>query len=192
MDLAKQLLKQTDWVVLDTETTGLGYKAEAVSIGVLSSDGQVLLGTLVKPTRSIPFDARRVHGITDEMVQTAPTFKEILPDLLKVTANKKIVVYNADYDRRIVEQSFKPYTKFAIENRVVFFNDMAHMMKPENWIDVMGPYAEFWGEWNDWHQNYRWQKLTAACQQQGVTIANAHRAIGDCQMTLALIRKLGA
>ena len=56
----------------------------------------------------------------------------------------------------------------------------------------MAPYAKFYGEWNDYHGSYRWQRLTAACAQQGIDTSDttAHRALSDCVMTLRLIEKM--
>lgn len=59
-----------------------------------------------------------------------------------------------------------------------------------NVFDVMGAYAEYWGDWNDYYSNYKWQKLTNACIQQEIKIENSHSAIGDCKLTLELIRKI--
>ena len=39
---------------------------------------------------------------------------------------------------------------------------------------------------------YRWQKLSAAAQQQGVTVGNGHRALGDCLMTLGVVRAMAS
>lgn len=61
------------------------------------------------------------------------------------------------------------------------------------WIQTVAtlPPAEFHGDWNDYHQSYRWQKLTDAVRQMRVTVdAKAHDALGDCLMTLAVIKKM--
>jgi DNA polymerase-3 subunit epsilon len=56
----------------------------------------------------------------------------------------------------------------------------------------MQQYAIFYGDWNDWHQSYRWQRLTSACAQQGIDqskiSAPAHSALGDCLRTLELLK----
>jgi DNA polymerase-3 subunit epsilon len=41
-------------------------------------------------------------------------------------------------------------------------------------------YAEFVGEWNDYHGNYRYQKLPGG----------DHTAVGDCRATLKVIKKM--
>ena len=70
------------------------------------------------------------------------------------------------------------------------WNKRSHWAMNLNYADIMEPYAHHWGEWSDYHGCYKWQRLTSACIQQGIEIEDAHSAIGDCRMTLALIRKL--
>src|SRR6185369_3655551 len=87
------------WVILDTETTGLGSDAQVIQIGVINGKGNVLLdNVLVKPTILIPADATAIHHITNEMVQDVPAFPDILPQLREVVEGKLLVIYNAQYD----------------------------------------------------------------------------------------------
>lgn len=174
-DLAKSLLAN-HVVILDTETTGLDSKSEIVQLAIVSSLGEVLLDTFIKP--SVPIgDAVRIHGITERMVMNAPSFDEVFSQFAALVSNKEIAVYNAPYDARLLEQSTKqPDRKQFIRNL--------------EWRDVMMPYAELWGDWSDYHGNYKWQKLGNACRQQGVTVKDAHNALGDCLMTLALLQKI--
>lgn len=186
---ATELLSRGDFVILDTETTGLGHTDEIVSIGLLSPTGEILLDCLVKPTISIPQEATTIHGITNKMVADAPGFMEIYPKLVELTADKLIVVYNADYDYRMIRQTLIAHNHFDVG---VWDDDLrANEMTIKigrDWECVMRRYAAYWGDWSDYHKSYRWQRLTAACAQQGVKIERAHRAIGDCQLTLALIK----
>src|SRR6185437_1044792 len=48
---ARELLTRDDWVVLDTETTGLDAGAEVIDLAVLDRNGTVLLETLLRPLR---------------------------------------------------------------------------------------------------------------------------------------------
>ncbi|MCW3664158.1 3'-5' exonuclease, partial [Burkholderia cenocepacia] len=61
----------TNFILLDTETTGLDESAEIVEIAVIDDAGNVLLNTLVKPKHPIPNSATAIHGITNAMVATA-------------------------------------------------------------------------------------------------------------------------
>ncbi len=57
------------WVLLDTETTGLGDQAEVVQIGVINGAGKVLVDNrLVKPTLPIDPGAEAIHHISNAMV----------------------------------------------------------------------------------------------------------------------------
>lgn len=181
-EFAKRLLSLGDSaVVLDTETTGLDQRAEVLEIGVLSLYGDVLMDQLVRPTAVESWrEAQAVHGISPEMVADAPTLAAVLPALRDVVAGKTVVVYNADYDRRLLYQSARVCGADKLE--WLFLDEI-------DWRDVMDPYARFWGQ-AGYNGRARWQKLTSACQQQGIVVADSHRSIGDCRMTLALLQKL--
>lgn len=171
------LARRGDFLVLDTETTGL-ERGEVCQIAVIDATGATLLDTLVKPTRPIPSDASRIHGITDEMVKDAPswfTISKQLDDLLK---NRTVMVYNAAYDYGIMTYS---------DSRV---GRKDCTWKQSKWDCVMLAYAEFYGDWNDYRKSYRWQKLTDAAKQQKVIAENAHNALGDCLMTLGVIKAM--
>jgi len=180
-EFAKRLLSLGESaVVLDTETTGLGHLDEVLEIGVLSLAGEVLIDQLVRPSVVESWrDAQLVHGIGPEAVADSPTLAAVLPALRDVVAGKTVVVYNADYDRRLLYQSAHACGADVLD--WLFLDEV-------DWRDVMDPYARHWGERR--RNGYRWQKLTVACQQQGITVADSHRAIGDCRMTLALLQKL--
>ncbi|MEG4830898.1 3'-5' exonuclease [Microcoleus sp. F8-D3] len=86
---AIEQLSQKDWVILDTETTGL-YDAEIVEIAIIDRLGEMLLDTLIKPTISIPAEAAYLHGITDEIVADAPSFPEVYPRIVEVLKYKRV------------------------------------------------------------------------------------------------------
>jgi DNA polymerase III subunit epsilon len=75
---ARQLLTREDWVILDTETTGL-HNAEVVDIAIVNPKGEPIVDTLVCPTLSIPQEVSDIHGLFDADVADAPTFPEIYP-----------------------------------------------------------------------------------------------------------------
>lgn len=178
---AKNILK-TEFVILDTETTGL-HEGEIVEIAIINHCGDVLLDTYVKPSLPIPPDATRIHGITDAMVADAPGWYGVAALVEAAIRGRDLVVYNAVYDRRMMHQSCERAGMDKVEWR-----DVAR------WHCAMERYARFWGDWNDWHQSYRWQTLTNACAQQNIPEpeAKAHSALGDCLRTLALLKVMAA
>jgi len=179
-DFLMETVKSNHFVVLDTETTGLGTNAEIVSISVIDHTGAALVDTLVKPARPIPADATRIHGITDEMVKDAPTWTAVRGRVISAIGDNDLIIYNRDYDVRIMDQCDVIY---GIPDSPWYYYP-AHC--------AMEWYAEKWGDWNDYHQSYRWQKLTIAMYQQGLPVVDAHHALGDCLMTLSLLRKFAA
>jgi len=98
---AREQLALDDWVILDTETTGL-YNAEIVEIAIVSHKGEPLLNTLIKPSIPIPAEVTEIHGITDEIVADAPPFSEVYPRIAEVLENKRILIYNAQFDIKIL------------------------------------------------------------------------------------------
>lgn len=167
---AKELLSRdpSTWVILDTETTGLGPGDEVVQIAIIDGAGNVLINNvLVKPTVSISEGARGVHGITEEMIASAPRFLEVLPAIRDAVHGKVVVIYNASFDISLLTQSAR-----ASGERLAF--------QAAQYDDAMLYYAEWFGQWNDYHGSFRWQRL----------VGGEHSALGDCRAVLQLIRKM--
>lgn len=172
------LLNDKNAVILDTETTGLDGTAEILELSVIDMAGNVLFDSLIRPSIAKEWSgAQRVHGISPAMVVGVDRIGGFVDELWLLLNGKRIAVYNAPYDKRLLGQS-------------LYHAGVLGRMIPGEWVDVMNPYAEYWGAWNEWHSSFTWQSLTNACAQQGVAVENAHRALGDCRMTLALIRKI--
>ena len=82
IEWARRVLTTDDWVILDTETTGLS-EAEIVQIGIINHQGQTILNSLLLPTIAIPNDAIAIHGINNEAVTDSPSFPEIYPQIVE-------------------------------------------------------------------------------------------------------------
>lgn len=118
---------------LDTETTGLRTADEIVEIAIVDSEGVVLLDTFVKPTIPIPASATFIHGVSDAKVLNAPSFDIVLQKVLSIVQNRLVVIYNANFDTRVIRQSSKPYGLKAELGEVFCAMHMC---------------AEFLGDWN--------------------------------------------
>lgn len=168
---AQALLSHSDWVILDTETTGLDGKAVVVEIAVLTPEGNTLLDTLVRPKGPIPAEATAIHGISDAMVASAPTFPAVYAELISSLQGRSVVCYNAAYDQRILRQTARAHQLDEV---------------PVRWHCAMEQYARFVGRWSDYHGRYTWPKLPP-----GRRFPEAgHRAIYDCWATLELIHAM--
>lgn len=175
-----EIVRSGDYVVLDTETTGL-HNGEIVQIAIVASDGDVLLDTLVKPSKPIPADATAIHGITNDMVSSAPLWKDVLPEVAAAVCDWNVIVYNAQYDRSFLHKTNDAHGLDRIDWKGC-----------AAWYCAMTAFAELYGDWNEYHQNYKWQPLYKAGQHYGLSFqpGKQHTALGDCLMTLDIIKKM--
>ncbi|MEW6650684.1 MAG: 3'-5' exonuclease [Chloroflexota bacterium] len=163
-------------VYIDTETTGLDRTAEIVEIAVIDSDGSTLFHSLVKPFRPIPSELTQIHGIDNQMVEKAVSFPVIWTNLRAKILNRKIGFYNADFDLRMMRQSFEVY-------RLPWKDTLAS-------FDVMQLYAALFGEWDPTRRAYRFVKLEDAGRRLKIPLPNSHRAVDDALLTRALLHAI--
>jgi|GEM_PF-4440411 len=99
-------------VALDIETTGIGPdKQRIVEIAGLVFEfesGEVLgeFETLINPERNIPEDSTKIHGITSQLISSAPTFGEFGPWLAEILRGKTLVAHNAQFDVGFLNAEF--------------------------------------------------------------------------------------
>ncbi len=165
---ARSLLSGEEFVVLDSETTGLGNPIDFVEVGVVSCRGEILFDSLIEPSCPIDPRASRVHGHTTESLAGERRFFEVYPDLLEVLWAKRVVVYNASYDRRVWDAAVG-----RLGARAALVGGLAP------WECAMRAYAAYVGERSK-RGGYRSQKLPGG----------DHTAIGDARATLRLIERM--
>lgn len=173
-----EMIQDGDYLVLDTETTGL-HDGEIVQIAIIDSSGFTSLDALVKPSRPIPPDATRIHGITDEMVNDSPTWAQLTDYIASILRGRNVVVYNAVYDRKMMHQSAEKAGLPKVDWKGF-----------SNWWCAMDAFSEVYGEWNSYHRSYRWQRLTTAARYYRLPVVDAHSALGDCRITLGVVKAM--
>lgn len=166
-----------EFVVLDTETTGMQEDDEVIQLGIVNQAGKVLLDCLLKPQKPISPGATTVHGIGDSDVAGAVDILAIIDVVARILSGKQVLIYNAGFDTRLVNQSL--YQRGAID---WFSWSQVHC--------VMEWFSQFYGDWNDYHRSYRWQKLTQAAQHFGISTTGAHGAAADALMTLRVVKAM--
>jgi len=147
---------------LDTETTGLGDSAEIVDVALISANGSVLFNTLIKPDRPIPADSSRIHGIYDRDVVGAPSWTGVSAWLGTLLSGARVVVYNAEYDSRIINASCARFGSIPMAS---------------GWECAMIQYAAFVGE-RGIYGDYKWHRLERAAAAMGIQ-PGGHRALED-------------
>lgn len=116
--------KVANFVVVDTETTGIKTGGnDIIEVSAIKFENFVpvsMFTTLLKPRKSIPEDATRINGITDEMVQNAPKFSQIKSSLESFIGNHPIVAHNAEFDIKFLHVS-----GLCFKENAVFFDTLA-------------------------------------------------------------------
>lgn len=154
-------------IVLDCETTGLDpHEDEILQISILDCTGTVLLTTYLKPRFASKWPgAERVHHITPEMVEDAPSAEDIMPRLGGIiAAATTVIVYNGRFDLAFV-------ANLGI--------DITHLQLS----DVMLDFAPIFGEWSERHEDWKWQPLSTCAAHYGFEYS-AHDALEDARATL--------
>lgn len=161
----------TDFVILDTETTGLSADSRIVEISIIDGMGNVLLNTLVNPEMEIPKEASAIHGITDEMVKDQPVFDQIKAQVLDLIGDKMVVIFNADYDRGILQTAGVDLT---------------------NTYCAMKLAARFIANYSEKYNNWRYYSLSDTLYWLEVDPMGKifHRALDDCKATLTIIKAI--
>ena len=176
---ARELLF-SDFIVMDTETTGLGNDAEIVEISIIDAEGTDIFTSLVRPNMPILPHVVEIHGITNEMVRNAPTWADVHDCVMHLFSDRKIAIYNSEYDLRMIRQC----------------SDFSGCRLPDHLSRqskcVMNIFSKFKGEWSDRHGNWKWHKLSSAAQACGIAPTGAHRAAADCKMTLGVLKHIAS
>lgn len=92
-----------DFVVLDTETTGLSRETDRiVEIGaILCRSGRptdTRLHLYINPEREVPDEATKIHGLDNEFLGDKPTFRDVADEVLEFIMDLPLVIHNADFD----------------------------------------------------------------------------------------------
>lgn len=171
---ARDLYALPNFYVIDTETSGVDKSSEVVQVGVVDKHGDVVIDTLIKPTKRISQRVIDVHGITNEMLATAPALEDLYTMLSIKLSGVPLVAYNMSFDWRLLQQTF------ALRKMPMFRSGARHC--------AMKQYAKFKGLRGK--RGYKWHKLGVAASQEQIVVKDAHTALGDVRMTLALIQRM--
>lgn len=160
-----------DLIVIDTETTGLNsFHCELLQVSIIDGDGNVLYDSYIKPILEKEWkEAERVNGISPEMVKNAPTALSELPKIAKILMSaKEVVGYNTEFDLGFLSE----YGCHVSSSAII--------------VDVMRDFAKIYGEWNEYFEDYKWQKLSTCAAYYNFDWGDlqAHNSLSDCFATL--------
>ena len=170
------LLDRPDVLILDTETTGLGERAEVIEVAVLDTSGAVRFEALSMPVGRISAEAAAIHGITRSRLKAegARPWPEVHAELAAVLSGATVVVaWNAAFDRRMLDQT-------SARHGLGFAN--------LRFRDALADYRNLRSEGRGKGRH----SLSAVAKREGIGRYEAHRALGDCRAVLSVMRAVAA
>ena len=96
---------------IDLETTGINIATDRIIeiaiIKILPDRTKVVKHKLINPQMAIPKASSDIHGITDDKVKDAPTFKEVANELKQFIDNADLSGYNSNrFDIPLLMEEF--------------------------------------------------------------------------------------
>lgn len=170
-DYTQRSLDEIEFVIVDTETTGLRPGSHRViEVAGVRIRGNEVLGSyqsLLNPGVRIPNFIAQFTGITQDMVATAPASHEALPAFLQFVEGAIVVGHNVgfdigflSYEAQLLGQSF-----------------------PIDGLDTIPLARRFL-------PGLKRFKLDNVASHLRIQTANRHRALGDAKVTAAVFIKL--
>lgn len=168
-------LEQSNFSILDTETTGLHVEKgdqiisiASLKVSDLKIDEQNYLDELVNPNMKIPESSTKIHNITDEQVISKPSLLEISEKILKFLKKSVLVGHNINFDINFLKENSKG-------------SQLADRMKVIKSIDTIYLTASLFPDL----KNY---ELSNLCEYFNIKTDDQirHSALGDCIITARL------
>lgn len=147
-------------IYYDTETTGIRFEQDRIiELAAYDPEQDRTFSALINPGIPIPPDATAIHHITDEMVASAPSFKEVGADFIEFCGTGTVLLAhnNHAFDKKFLEAEFS-------RNSLV--------MPAWEWFDTL-----------KWARKYRndlpKHGLQVLREVYGIEENQAHRALDD-------------
>jgi DNA polymerase-3 subunit epsilon len=167
------LLEECAFAVVDVETTGMNATGndritEIAVVVVHGTRRDIVFDSLVNPGRPIPPRICELTGISQQMVDGAPTFAEIADQVVAALAGRVFVAHNARFDWGFVGAEIKRNRDLALDGPRLCTVRLARRL-------VVG------------EPSY---SLGALAVRFGLEFTARHRAAGDALVTGMLLERL--
>ena len=150
----------TEYVVLDIETTGLSFKTEKITeLGAVKiKNGEIIdqFESFVNPEKPIPEKIVEITHITDEMVKDAGTIAEVLPKFLDFLGDAVLVAHNANFDIGFIRY-YAEQLGYKLDNTYIDTLSLSKQVFPD----------------------FKKYKLGLIAEKLGIKVEVAHRALDD-------------
>jgi DNA polymerase-3 subunit epsilon len=155
------------YAIVDIETTGGHADSNGITeVAIYVFDGTKIVhefSSLVNPGVPIPPFLESYTGITNEMVSTAPFFKEIAGEVFELLKDNIFVAHNVNFDYSFLHHQLASHG-FNLDTQKLCTVRLSRKVFP----------------------GYKSYSLGNICTALGIPIANRHRAAGDAYATVKL------
>ena len=126
-------------VTLDIETTGLSFLEghKIVEIGCVELVNNFPSGKTwqryINPERSMPEEAFKIHGLSEEFLINKPVFSDIIDDFLNFIKDSDLIIHNSRFDLTFINYELEANNSKAIDpkkNNVIDTLNLARKMYP--------------------------------------------------------------
>ena len=170
-EFEENLIEDTPYVVLDTETTGLhtalGHRViEFGAIRFEKGEAVAQFSSLINPGRPIEATAIAVTGLHDEDVRDAPPFGELLRPIADILDGALLVAHNATFDADFLGNEFN-----LLDHRV------------ENpWLCTLSLARQYF--------HFGRNSLAHIAAKLNIPMMRAHRALNDVKVTAEVFKRM--
>lgn len=180
----KRALNEIEFVVFDTETTGLNAKRGdgIISISALRiKNGRIdlsdLFHELINPNCSIPPSSVIIHEIRPQILAGKPAFDQVLPRFIGYIGSSVLVAHNAKVDLSFLNREMIRLYGFPIQNRAL---DTIHV---DQMLVSKTPFSE--------RRKIRIDSsLGALAERYSVPMEGRHSSLGDALTTAQIFQKM--
>ena len=153
---------------LDLETTGATpLKDRITEIGLVRFENGVEIcrwQTLVNPETSIPPFIQGLTGITNDMVQNAPTFAEVADELAAYLEGSVMAAHNVRFDLGFLKSEYRRIGQ-TLKQKVLCTVKLSRQLYPQ----------------------YHKHSLNAIMERHQLTTEARHRAMGDVELMIGFV-----
>ena len=172
LEFKKLGLNYSDYLIIDTETTGLQEDDEVVELAILDFYGNELYHSLYEPHKEVFWAAAKKTGLTKRKLLGYPKFVDEWNKVVEIVSGKNLIAHNAEFDCRLIMQTLDRYGLNKFEGKAIFSGCIDSMELAKKYVRS---------------SSYSLENL---CKKFGIIDEQKHRATYDCLMLLKFLRAL--
>ena len=107
--LDEALANPKEYLILDTETTGLDWDDEVIQLTCLDIEGNIVYDGYFNPTKASHWAAAKKHKLSTDFLAQQPKWEDEWAKISTLLEGKTILAHNADFDHRLLQQTCLRY-----------------------------------------------------------------------------------